>query len=374
MTDLRKTPLYAMHCASNARIVDFGGWAMPLHYGSQLDEHHAVRATAGMFDVSHMCVVDIGGTVGSDDVRVFLRYALANNIDKLKTPGRALYSCMLNARGGVVDDLIVYYIREDLFRIVVNAATAEADIVWLNQLNAEGEFGVTLMPRRDLAMIAVQGPHASEKVLNLAPAVRDAAAALKPFGFALAPTTPYGEMLLARTGYTGEDGFELMLAAEAVSAVWSKLIEAGTCPCGLGARDMLRLEAGMNLYGQDMDMDTSPLDAGLEWTVDLVTARDFVGKRALLHAGCQAVFAGLILCESGGVLRAQQTVLTAAGPGQITSGTFSPLLQRSIAFARLPLGVQVGDTVQVQIRNKPCAARVVKLPFVRHGKALVNGC
>ncbi|KAF9396780.1 hypothetical protein CPC16_007633 [Podila verticillata] len=265
-----------MHCASNARIVDFGGWAMPLHYGSQLDEHQAVRTDAGMFDVSHMCVIDIGGTVGSDDVRTFLRYVLANDIDKLKTPGRALYSCMLNAHGGVIDDLIVYLVREDLFRVVVNAATAEQDIVWLNQLNAEGEFGVTLMPRRDLAMIAVQGPHACAKVLKAVPAVRSATEALQPFGFAIVPATPYGEMLLARTGYTGEDGFELIVTADAVTALWLKLAEAGVRPCGLGARDTLRLEAGMNLYGQDMDINTSPLDAGLGWTVELVAARDFV--------------------------------------------------------------------------------------------------
>jgi len=371
MIELRKTPLYATHCASNARIVDFGGWAMPLHYGSQLDEHHAVRTGAGMFDVSHMCVIEIGGTVGSEDVRAFLRYALANNVDKLKAPGQALYSCLLNTQGGVIDDLIVYFMREDLFRLVVNAATAETDIVWLNQLNAEGEFGVTLMPRRDLAMLAVQGPHAAQKMLGLAPAVRSAVEMLKPFGFTLAPTTPYGEMLVARTGYTGEEGFELMVAAAEVSALWSSLIEVGVRPCGLGARDMLRLEAGMNLYGQDMDVNTSPLDAGLGWTVDLESARDFIGKPAL-RAGSQAVFAGLILCEPAGVLRAQQTVLTAAGQGKITSGTFSPKLQRSIAFARMPLGVRIGDLVQVQMRNKLAAARVVKLPFVRYGKALVN--
>ncbi len=372
MTELKKTSLYATHCASHARIVDFGGWAMPLHYGSQLEEHQAVRTDAGMFDVSHMCVIDIGGTVGSDDVRTFLRYVLANDIDKLKNPGRALYSCMLNAHGGVIDDLIVYLVREDLFRVVVNAATAEQDIVWLNQLNAEGEFGVTLMPRRDLAMIAVQGPHACEKVLNTVPEVRSATEALQPFGFAIVPATPYGEMLLARTGYTGEDGFELIVAADAATALWPKLAKAGVRPCGLGARDTLRLEAGMNLYGQDMDMNTSPLDAGLGWTVELMAARDFVGKAALLRAGCRATFAGLVLCETGGVLRAQQTVLTAAGEGVITSGTFSPVLQQSIAFARMPSEVQVGDLVQVQIRNKQLAARVVNLPFVRHGKALVN--
>lgn len=179
-------------------------------------------------------------------------------------------------------------------------------------------------------------------------------------------------MLLARTGYTGEDGFELIVAADAVTALWPKLVEAGVRPCGLGARDTLRLEAGMNLYGQDMDINTSPLDAGLGWTVELAAARDFVGKAALLRAGCRATFAGLVLCETGGVLRAHQTVLTAAGQGEITSGTFSPVLQQSIAFARMPLEVQVGDLVQVQIRNKQLAARVVNLPFVRHGKALVN--
>ena len=322
-----------------------------------------MRRDAGMFDVSHMQVVDLEGR----DARAFLRRALANNVDKLAAPGRALYSCMLNEGGGVVDDLIVYFFRDDWFRLVVNAGTAQKDIAWLGRLAAEWNCAVTIRPRTELAIIAVQGPRAREAVWNALPGTRPASESLSPFNAAIA-----GDVMVGRTGYTGEDGFEVVLPAAQVEAAWKALQRSGARPCGLGARDTLRLEAGMNLYGQDMDEDVSPLDAGLAWTVDLAAPRDFVGKAALQSKGQARDFAGLVLLDAGGVLRAHQKVVTAKGEGEITSGTFSPTLARSIALARLPRGVAPGDIVHVQVRDKQLAARVVKLPFVRKGKILVE--
>ncbi len=373
---LQATPLNAIHRALGARMVDFGGWDMPVNYGSQIEEHHAVRSDAGMFDVSHMCVVDLAGP----NTRAFLRGLLANNVDKLQTPGKALYSCMLDPNGGVIDDLIVYFFAEDRFRLVVNASTATGDIDWIRQRNAETGANVAITPRRTdnaadgaapLAIVAVQGPNARAKVWSAFPSTQPSEA-LKPFNAMVIDDAAIGEIMVARTGYTGEDGFELVVPADNVAAVWEKLHAAGVRPAGLGARDTLRLEAGMNLYGQDMDIHTSPLDAGLAWTVDLQSERDFVGKAALVANGQRQQFAGLILRDKGGVLRAHQTVLTAAGEGEITSGTFSPTLSQSIAFARLPKDVALGSEVQVLIRDRKLTATVVKLPFVRNGKALVS--
>ena len=360
---LKNTPLNAQHRAAGARMVDFGGWDMPVNYGSQIEEHHAVRRDAGMFDVSHMQVVDLEGP----GVRDFLRVALANDVAKLTQPGKALYSCMLNESGGVVDDLIAYYFREDWFRLVVNAGTADKDIAWLEELRHRQGASFALKPRRDLAIVAVQGPRAREKVFAAFPQLQAKADALKPFNAALE-----GDWMVARTGYTGEDGFELVVPAAEVAAVWKALADRGVRPAGLGARDTLRLEAGMNLYGQDMDDRVSPLDAGLAWTVDLKQTRDFIGRPPLEANGQQWDFAGLVLVDTGGVLRAHQKVRTPKGEGEITSGTFSPTLGKSIALARLPRGLAPGDTVHVLVRDKALAARVVKAPFVRNGKILVD--
>src|SRR5690242_18279879 len=351
-------------------MVDFGGFDMPLHYGSQIDEHHAVRDDAGMFDVSHMRAVDIAGD-RPDSARAFLRYALANDIDKLKAPGKALYSCLLREDGGVLDDLIVYYLGDDRFRIVVNAATADKDIGWLRALAAKRAPGLAITPREDLALIAVQGPNAREKVWRAVAGSEATTADLRPFN-AASVASPFGDVLVARTGYTGEDGFEIMLPAAHAPVLWQALRAAGVAPCGLGARDTLRLEAGMNLYGQDMDETVSPLESGLAWTVDLVSERDFAGKDALLAQSPSRRLAGLVLLDSGGVLRAHQKVHTGNGHGEITSGTFSPTLGRSIALARIPAAVHDGSTVEVEVRDRRLAARVVKPPFVRNGKILVK--
>lgn len=368
----QRTPLYADHLAANARMVDFSGWEMPIHYGSQIEEHHAVRRDAGLFDVSHMCAVDVTGA----DAARFLRHLLANDIAKLTTPGRALYSCLLNEHGGIIDDLIVYFFAPTNYRLVVNAGTAEKDLAW-STAQCTG-YAVTITPRREgahaLAMLAIQGPQAREKFWAAFPASRAATESLSPFQ-AAEWRTGNDTWLIARTGYTGEDGFEITLPAALASMTWQALIATGAKPCGLGARDTLRLEAGMNLYGQDMDETRSPAESALTWTVDLRDAsRDFIGKSALArrresHQTTHQL-TGLLLLERG-ILRAHQKVFTALGEGEITSGTFAPTLNQSIAFARLPVDVAVGDEVSVAIRDKQLAARVVKSPFVRNGKSLL---
>ena len=361
MPELKRTPLFDTHLACGAKTVDFGGWDMPVNYGSQIEEHHAVRRDAGMFDVSHMCPVDVTGA----DAQAFLRVLVANNVDKLTVPGKALYSAMLNDQGGCVDDLIIYFFADDRYRVVVNAGTADKDLAWMDAVKVARGLRVTIAPRRDLAMIAVQGPNAREKFWQVRPATRAATEALGAFFAA-----DLGDLFIARTGYTGEDGFEVMLPAAAAPQLWMDLKAAGVAPAGLGARDTLRLEAGMNLYGNDMDDTVSPLDAGLAWTVDMKTPREFIGRAALEKNGQRASFVGLKLLDKG-VLRSHQKVMTALGDGEITSGTFSPTLGYSIALARVPVGVKPGDSVQVDLRGKPVNAIVVKPPFVRNGKALV---
>ena len=362
----QRTPLYDTHVALNAKIVDFGGWDMPLHYGSQLEEHHQVRRDAGMFDVSHMVISDFKG----DAVRAFLKTLVANNVDKLKTPGRALYTCMLNSQGGVIDDLIVYYMNEQWFRIVSNAGTHDKDIAWMSA--AAKEFGgVTVSERPELAMIAVQGPNAKEKTYAaLGENLRESAGRLKPFH-----SVTIGELMVATTGYTGEEGFEIILPAKAAVFTWQMLAEAGVKPCGLGARDTLRLEAGMALYGSDMDETITPFEAGLAWTVALEPKeRQFIGRAALekqLATGVPRSLVGLVL-EDKGVLRSHMKVYCAQGEGETTSGSFAPTLNKSIALARVPAGVAVGARVEVDIRGKRLAAQVVKYPFVRNGKSCLE--
>jgi len=362
---LKKTVLNSTHRVMNARMVDFGGWDMPVNYGSQIEEHHAVRNDCGMFDVSHMCPVDVVGP----DCRAFLSRLVANDVAKLKVSGKALYAAMLNEAGGVIDDLIIYFLTDTRFRIVVNAGTAEKDLAWMQAKVAEWKLDVTITQRRDgannLGIIAVQGPNARTKVWEVLPQAKAATEGLKAFFAA-----EVDQYFIASTGYTGEDGYEIMLPAGEAEALWNKLNTAGVAPCGLGARDTLRLEAGMNLYGQDMDETVSPLDAGLAWTVSLNTDRDFVGKPALVANGQKQQFLGLILLDKG-VLRGHQQVITKQGNGEITSGSFSPTLQQSIAFARLPMGVQIGDEVEVDIRGKLLKAKVTKPVFARNGKAVI---
>lgn len=358
-----KTPLYETHVAAGARLVDFGGWDMPVHYGSQIEEHHAVRRSAGMFDVSHMLGVDVSG----EHAGAYLRRLLANDVARLHRPGKALYSCMLNDAGGVIDDLIVYCLGADSYRLVVNAGNREKDLAWMMR-HAAG-FRLEVRARTDLAMIAVQGPQARSCAAPLLAEHGAQALALEPFsGRQLA------SYFISRTGYTGEDGWEIMLPAEQAPALWASLQQATIRPCGLGARDTLRLEAGMNLYGNDMDEQVSPLECALAWTVAFEPAeRDFIGRAALRAqqaAGVARKLVALVLQERG-VLRSHQKVLVPGiGEGQITSGTFSPTLQRSIGLARVPAAS--GAAVLVEIRGRQLPAQVVKPPFVRHGRVLIG--
>lgn len=361
MTD--KTVLNETHRAMGAKMVDFGGWDMPIHYGSQIDEHHLVRNDVGMFDVSHMTVVDLEGA----RVREFLRHLVANSVDKLKVEGKALYTAMLNPQGGVIDDLIIYFMRDDWFRLVVNAATREKDLAWINAQAAA--FDVRVSERPEFGMIAVQGPNARARVASLLQeSDRERIGKLGRFAAGEATTLDGITVFIARTGYTGEDGFEIIVPEQNTVAFWNALHAAGVKPAGLGARDTLRLEAGMNLYGQDMDDTVSPYEAALGWTVALDEGRNFIGRDVLEQQaanGAPRQMIALVMDEKG-VLRHGQRVLTAAGEGEILSGTFSPTIGKAIAFARVPAGAP-GD-VRVDIRGKEVPVRVVKFPFVREGK------
>ena len=358
-----KTPLYQCHLDAGAKMVDFAGWDMPINYGSQIAEHEAVRQDCGMFDVSHMTVVDVSG----DDARPYLQYLLANDVARLTLPGKALYSCMLNGQGGVIDDLIVYYLRDNHYRVVINSATRDKDWAWMEQ--QAGEFGgMELNLRDDVAMLAVQGPNARDRAIALFDDYQqDSLRQLVRFQAA-----EFDDSFVARTGYTGEDGFEIMMLNQGIVGLWEKLRAAGVPPCGLGARDTLRLEAGMNLYGTDMDETTSPLISGLAWTLALDDGREFIGKQALLDEredGVKQRLVGLLLLDKG-VLRNHLRVVTAAGDGEITSGSYSPTLQQSIAMARVPSAAS--GEVEVELRNRMLKAKIVKLPFVREGKSLLG--
>lgn len=358
----KRTPLYDCHVAMNGKIVDFSGWEMPIHYGSQLNEHHQVRKDAGMFDVSHMTILDITGP----DAKPFLQKLFSNDVARLTQPGKALYSCMLNEEAGVIDDLITYYMNDEYYRTVVNAATRDKDIAWIKKQSAK--FSVTITERDDLAMIAVQGPNARKLAAALLPeSMQQAALVLKPF-FA----TAEGDYFVARTGYTGEDGFEIMLPAKEAANLWNALHQAGVAPIGLGARDTLRLEAGMNLYGTDMDENISPLECGLGWTIAWEPSdRQFIGREALeaKKQYNQTQFVGLVL-DSRGVIRNHQKVfINDSEVGEVTSGTFSPTLGKAVAMAR----IKKSDAThcEIEIRGKQIPAKIVKPVFVRNGQACI---
>ncbi|MCK5639353.1 MAG: glycine cleavage system aminomethyltransferase GcvT [Gammaproteobacteria bacterium] len=358
----KRTRLYETHIALGAKMVDFSGWDMPLHYGSQIDEHHQIRRNAGMFDVSHMGVVDLRGA----RVRDFLRYLLANDVASLSEPGRAMYSCMLNTAGGVIDDLIVYMMGDTWCRLVVNAGTREKDVTWITK-HADS-YGVQVIEPEDMAVLAVQGPAARDNVHAVLDKQVGDVESLRRFA-----AVDLGDVFIGRTGYTGEDGYEIIMPASEVEEFWQALLDAGVAPCGLGARDTLRLEAGMSLYGQDMDETTSPLEAGLGWTVAWEpSSRDFIGRKALdelRESGVPQKLVGLVL-EDKGVLRAHQKVILNGGEGVVTSGSFSPTLERAIALARVP----VGDETQceVEVRGRRLAARIVRPVFVRNGRSCLD--
>ncbi len=361
-----KTHLYQKHIDAKAKIVNFGGWLMPIHYGSQIDEHHLIRQNAGIFDVSHMTILDISGK----HVKDYLEYVLANDINKIvSTPGKALYSCLLNKSGNVIDDLIVYFMNNNWFRMIVNASTREKDIQWLENHISNKE--VNINERDDLAMIAIQGPDAVS-IANTTIGIKEQ---IKPF-----TAIEKKDLFIARTGYTGEDGYEIIAPADQANDFWDLFLQAGVKPCGLGARDTLRMEAGMNLYGNDMDETTSPLESGLGWTIaynkkSSNEEHQFIGRKALLKkkaSGIRSKLVGLVLQDKG-ILRAHQSLVNTDQShlqGEVTSGGFSPTMGKSIGFARIPVEWEV--QCLVQIRKKQIPAKIVKLPFVRQGKILVD--
>ncbi len=355
----QRTVLYSEHQSAGAKFVPFSGWDMPLYYQSQLHEHHAVRQAAGLFDVSHMLAVDLLGK----ETLAFLSRILANNPQKL-TPGKALYSCLLNEQGGIIDDLIVYQLDEQRYRVVVNAGNREIDVPWFYQ-HAQAFNEVEVMPREDLAILALQGPTArTQRLVRLSEHQQAQVLALKPFH-----CLEYDDLFIARTGYTGEDGVEMMLPLAQAGAMWKSLLAQGVTPCGLGARDTLRLEAGFNLYGTDMDTTTTPLESNLAWTVAWAPSeRDFIGRQALAQAVPQQKLVGLLLEEKGRILRGGQKVrLSETTYGTITSGSYSPTLERSVAFARIPMDYH-DPYCEVLMRNKTLRTRIIQLPFIRKGK------
>ena len=359
-----KTPLYDKHVEAGARIVDFSGWELPLHYGSQKEEHHAVRNNAGVFDVSHMTIADLRG----EGVRDFLRFLLANDVAKLQEAGKALYSAMLNEMGGVIDDLIVYFMHESWFRLIVNAATREKDLAWIRR--SVESYDVEVSECTGVAMIAVQGPNARELAAScIDDEWREQTLALKLF-----TAMEAGDLFVARTGYTGEDGWEIVMPAARAVAIWDQLLAKGVAPCGLGARDTLRLEAAMNLYGTDMDESISPLEAGLGWTIAWDPEdRDFIGREALEAKKADPKrqrFIGLLLEDKGVLRNHQRVVVEGIGDGEITSGGYSPTIGRSIALARAPAGNY--ESAQVDVRGKLLSVRVVQTPFVRNGQVQIE--
>lgn len=363
----KQTPLYEQHVADGAKMVDFHGWMMPLHYGSQIEEHHVVRKSAGMFDVSHMTIVDLHGA----RVREFLRHLLANDVARLTQPGKALYTAMLTPSAGVIDDLIVYFLKEDFFRMVVNSATREKDLAWIEE--QAKPFMVQIQERDDLSLIAIQGPLAQEKVQRLLTSQqRKDTAGMKPF-FGVQS----GDWFIATTGYTGESGYEIALPKAHAVGLWQQLLAEGVKPAGLGARDTLRLESGMNLYGQDMDESVSPLAANMGWTIAWEPEdRQFIGREVLEHQRAHGTeqLVGLVMTEKGVLRNGLPVHFTDASgavrEGVITSGSFSPTLGVSIALARVPEGI--GEQAVVRIRQREVPVRVTKPNFVRAGKALIE--
>lgn len=358
------TPLYQQHLSSQGHMVDFYGWSLPMSYGSQLAEHHAVRRHVGMFDVSHMAIVEVTG----QQAYAFLRFLLANDIAKLKQTGRAQYTLMLNEQGGVLDDLIVFFAQSQRYRLIFNAANAKRNIEWVEQVAQD--FHVTIAHLQDLANVAVQGPKACELVQSLQPELSEQLSNLKPFRFIESQ-----HWLFSRTGYTGEDGLEIMLPSEQAPAFWQSLLDQGAQPCGLGARDTLRIEAGLNLYGQDMDESTLPIESNLDWVVSWQDSeRHFVGRQALESSGSSISrrLVGVVLLEKGVLRSGQQALSGETVQGTVTSGTFSPTMQRGIGLIRLDQSVTINDLLTIQYRRRYMQAQVVKPPFVRQGQVLVT--
>ncbi|MEO5346852.1 MAG: glycine cleavage system aminomethyltransferase GcvT [Magnetococcus sp. YQC-9] len=362
---MHKTVLHDRHLGLAARMAPFAGWEMPLDYGSQLQEHHAVRRDCGVFDVSHMGVVDLSG----GDVLGLLRWLLACNPDRL-VDGAGQYGLLLNERGGVTDDLITYRLHANLFTLVINAGNREKDLAWI-RIHAPAH-NVTVRERHDLAILALQGPHAIRHLASALPgAVAERAAGLPSFHI-----LEHDGWRVARTGYTGEDGFELLVPTVEAGAVWDRLLASGVTPAGLVARDTLRLEAGMNLHGRDMDNKSNPLERGLGWTIAWEPASRFFSGRQVLeplrHDPGLRKRIGILLTDRGVLRDHQPVILENEVVGEITSGGYSPTLEKGIALAVVQPRVQPGMVCQVEVRGRRLMARAVRPPFVRHGKSALR--
>ena len=354
---LRRTPLFDAHLRAGARMVEFAGWEMPVQYTSVLEEHHAVRNDAGLFDVSHMGVFAFEGPGALEDCNRLITNDLARIED-----GRALYTVVTSERGGTVDDVICYRVSTERILVVVNAANREKDLNWFLS------HGAKVRDESDRwALLALQGPRAQSL---LQPLASIDLGTIRFFRFAEAELGGK-RAIVARTGYTGEDGFEIFCRPEDAEALWTALVDAGARPCGLGARDSLRLEAALCLYGHELTDEHTPFEAGLDWVVKLDKA-DFVGKEALLRQRAEGVKRKLVgfTLEDRGIPRSGYPVLHEGKEvGVVTSGTMSPTLKKPIGLAYVPAELaSVGSTFEVKIRDKAAKARVIETPFYRRSR------
>ena len=352
---MNKTPLHNAHIQLGAKMVNFSNWEMPISYSSLIKEHNAVRNAAGIFDVSHMSVFDFDG----GNQIAFFKKIFANDIKKIYKDNKAIYGALLNEEGGILDDLIIYH-ANNKFRLVSNCSTREQNKQWLEKHAVE--FGVKVMERSDMGILAIQGPNALKKILEIKE-IDAQVNTLQSFGCMFE-----GDKLYARTGYTGEDGLELIVPTQDINHLWDQALELGCTPIGLGARDTLRLEAGLNLYGNDMTINNHPYESNLGWTIDMSDKnREFIGKNALLsidQSKSQKIV-GIILQDKG-VLRSGYEITHEQGKGVVLSGSYSPTLQSSIGLARVDQGYK--ENGKVMIRNKVLNIDFVSPRFLGQGK------
>ena len=352
---MNKTPLNNAHIELGAKMVNFSHWEMPISYTSLIEEHHAVRNTAGVFDVSHMSIFDFNG----GDQVAFFEKIFANDIKKISNEDKAIYGALLNEEGGILDDLIIYHANEK-FRLVSNCSTREQNRQWYEKHAVE--FGVEVVERSDMGILAIQGPDALSKIQSI-DGINPQVNNLQSFGCMFD-----GDKLYARTGYTGEDGLEIIVPSVDINQFWDQALRLGCTPIGLGARDTLRLEAGLNLYGNDMTIENHPYESNLGWTIDMTDEnRQFIGKQALLsidQSKSQKIV-GIILRDKG-VLRSGYEVIHDEGKGVVLSGSYSPTLQSSIGLARVDQGYKKDG--KVMIRNKMLNIDFVSPRFIERGK------
>jgi aminomethyltransferase len=351
-----RTPFYDIHRSLGAKIVDFHGWEMPLQYSGIVDEHINVRTNAGLFDVSHMGRFEIKGPAAF----ACLQKLITNDLAKL-ADYQALYSPMCNEDGGIVDDIIAYKLAHDRFLVVVNASNRSRDLDWISKHSQSAQVE-DVSDRTSL--LALQGPRASEALQKL---VEPNLQAIKPFSLVRASIDGI-ECMISRTGYTGEDGFEIFCDSSRIE-VWEKLMQhAGTFgikPSGLGARDTLRIEAGLMLYGNDMDENTTPLEVPLKWTVSFDKKEEFIGKKALIDSSPSRRLAGFEVLEKRIARQGNKVILDDLSVGFVTSGSFSPTLRKSIGFCFVPTGILQGQPIQIEIGGKHYEARVRSTRFYK---------